>query len=74
MKSTYATEASLLNEYQVANLLSLSVASIRRYRLLKRGPKFIKLGAAVRYRPEDLAIWIEARPTGGENIKADGHV
>lgn len=47
---------SLLNEYQVANLLSMSVASIRRYRLLKRGPKFVKLGAAVRYRREDLFV------------------
>jgi len=74
MKSTCATESSLLNEYQVASLLSLSVASVRRYRLLKRGPKFIKLGAAVRYRREDLAAWIEARPTGGENIKANGLV
>lgn len=60
----------LLNEYQAAAWLNMSVASMRRYRLLRKGPKFFKLGAAVRYRPEDLATWIEARPTGGEQTEA----
>ena len=57
---------SLLNEYEVARMLGLSVASIRRYRLLKRGPKFVKLGACVRYKPEDVSAWVESMPTGGE--------
>jgi len=56
---------NLLNEHAVANLLDISVASIRRWRLLRQGPKFIKIGASVRYRPEDVAAWLESRPTGG---------
>ena len=56
---------SLLNEYDVARITGLSVASVRRWRLLRQGPKFLKLNSAVRYRPEDLKAWLESRPTGG---------
>ena len=65
MKSPSAVGASLLNEHQVAKLLGLSVASIRRYRLLKQGPRFFKLGAAVRYKITDVSTWLESRPSGG---------
>jgi predicted DNA-binding transcriptional regulator AlpA len=58
---------SLLNEYDVARITGLSVASVRRWRLLRLGPKYLKIGAAVRYKPEDVAAWIESRPTGGEH-------
>jgi predicted DNA-binding transcriptional regulator AlpA len=63
---------SLLNEHDVARLTALSVASVRRWRLLRQGPKFIKLGAAVRYRPEDISAWLRSRPTGGSTLEA-GH-
>jgi predicted DNA-binding transcriptional regulator AlpA len=56
---------TLLNEYDVAGITGLSVASVRRWRLLRQGPKFIKIGAAVRYKPEDISGWLESRPTGG---------
>jgi len=59
----------LLNEHDVARITSLSVASVRRWRLLRRGPKYIKVGAAVRYRSEDLAAWLDSRPTGGESTE-----
>jgi predicted DNA-binding transcriptional regulator AlpA len=53
----------LLNEHAVASLLGVSVATVRRWRLLRQGPKFIRVGAAsVRYRPEDLAAYIEDCP------------
>ncbi len=56
---------ALLNEFDVARITGLSVASVRRWRLFKRGPRFLKLGAAVRYRAEDIQAWLETRPTGG---------
>jgi predicted DNA-binding transcriptional regulator AlpA len=56
---------TLLNEYDVARITGLSVASVRRWRLLRQGPKYLKIGAAVRYKAEDLSAWIESRPTGG---------
>ena len=55
----------LLNEHDVARITSLSVATVRRWRLLNRGPKYIKIGAAVRYRSEDLTAWLQSRPFAG---------
>ena len=56
---------NLLNEHDVARITGLSVASVRRWRLLRQGPKYLKIGAAVRYKPEDITAWLESRPTGG---------
>ncbi len=58
----------LLNEHDVARITGLSLASVRRWRLLRQGPKYLKLGASVRYRSEDFLAWLETRPTGGENL------
>ena len=56
---------NLLNEHDIAHITGMSLASVRRWRLLKIGPKAKKIGAAVRYRPEDLKIWLDSRPTIG---------
>lgn len=62
---------TLFNEFDVARITGLSVSSVRRWRLFRQGPKYIKIGAAVRYRPEDVSAWLESRPTGGgENTAA----
>jgi hypothetical protein len=55
----------LLTEDDVAKQLHVSVASLRRWRLLQRGPRFHKVGVLVRYRPEDLEAWLAGQPTGG---------
>ncbi len=55
----------LLDEHDVARITRLSVASVRRWRLLNQGPKYLKIGASVRYQPEDLAAWLATRPSGG---------
>ena len=57
---------ALLNEHDVARITDLSVASVRRWRLLRQGPKYIKIGSAVRYRIEDVRAWLDSRPAGGE--------
>ena len=57
---------SLLNEHDVARITGMSLASVRRWRLLRRqGPAWIKIGAAVRYKPEDVSAWLESLPSGG---------
>ncbi|MBK7929873.1 MAG: helix-turn-helix domain-containing protein [Bryobacterales bacterium] len=56
---------TLLTEEDVAECLHVSLASIRRWRLERRGPQFIKVGSLVRYRPEDLESWLASLPTGG---------
>lgn len=62
----------LLTEKQVARLLRVSLASVRRWRQRKTGPTYIKVGACVRYRREDVETWLRSRElrTGGthENL------
>ena len=62
---------SLLSDYDLAQLTGFSVHTIRRWRLLQQGPRYIKIGSSVRYRPEDVTAWLESRPTGG-NSQAEG--
>jgi predicted DNA-binding transcriptional regulator AlpA len=52
-------QPSFLNERQVAAALGMSIASVRRWRLLRRGPQFIKLGRAVRYDRRKLEEWVD---------------
>ena len=60
------TFSNLLNEHDVARITGLSVATVRRWRLFRQGPRYIKVsGSAVRYRPEDVKAYIDTRPTGG---------
>jgi excisionase family DNA binding protein len=54
-----------LTEKEVAEQIKVSLASLRRWRLLQRGPRFIKVGSLVRYRADDLDRWLETLPTGG---------
>jgi predicted DNA-binding transcriptional regulator AlpA len=55
----------LLDEQEAAQFLRLAPMTLRRWRSIGRGPRFIKLGAshqsAVRYRMSDLTDWIESR-------------
>lgn len=65
MGTTHNEIENLLNEHDVGRITGLSVASVRRWRLLKQGPRYLKISASVRYRPEDLETWLASRPTGG---------
>ena len=62
----------LLTETEAASLLNLSIKTLRRWRWAGRPPGFLKIGAAVRYDPAELASFIEAArrtsttDTGGE--------
>jgi excisionase family DNA binding protein len=57
--------ANLMTEDEVSKRLNVSVASLRRWRLLNRGPAFLKVGSLVRYQPEELDAWLASLPTGG---------
>jgi Helix-turn-helix domain len=57
----------LMTEDEVSKALNVSVAAVRRWRLEQRGPLFIKVGSLVRYRPEDLEVWLTTLPTGGDS-------
>ena len=61
---------NLMTEQQVAQQLHVSLASLRRWRLERRGPRFIKVSSLVRYRPEDLEEWLRGLPAGGSETGA----
>ena len=58
-------ETDLLDEYQVAGMLAVSVSTIRRWRLLGREPRFLKIGSSVRYKTETVKKWMDSRESGG---------
>jgi predicted DNA-binding transcriptional regulator AlpA len=55
-----STNESLLNESEVARLLKISVATIRRRRLFRQPPEFVRIGASIRYRREAIERLIES--------------
>ena len=56
----------LLTEHEAAKLLKVSVATIRRRRLFKQPPDWVKIGASVRYQPEAVRRFIEENAQNGE--------
>ena len=59
------TTDRLLNEREVANLLHVSLATIRRRRLLNQPPTAIKIGSAVRYKSTEIEAFLNQCPTIG---------
>ena len=55
-----STSQRLLNERQVADSCAISVLTLRKWRGEGRGPRYVKIGALVRYRPEDVDAWIQS--------------
>jgi predicted DNA-binding transcriptional regulator AlpA len=51
-------EARLITERKAADLLTLSVKTLRNWRLLGYGPPHAKVGRLVRYRQSDLKAWL----------------
>jgi len=69
------TETALFDEHEAARRLGLSVATMRRRRLLRRPPIWVKLGGRVLYRNEDLVAFVEAnlvslQPAAGKVAEA----
>ena len=66
-----AQDNRLIDEHEAAARLGLSVATLRRWRWARRGPGWIKIGAAVRYAPKDIAAFIDAgrSPNDGDTSK-----
>ena len=53
-------QTALLNEKETAILLGLKVATLRRWRWAGSGPRFLKVGGAIRYDPVDIAAYRKA--------------
>jgi predicted DNA-binding transcriptional regulator AlpA len=63
-----AMQKAFLNEIELSELLSISLAAIRKWRTERRGPPYLKLGACVRYRLADVEAWLASRPVRGERL------
>ena len=67
--------SKLLDELGAAEILSLSRTTLRRWRSVGTGPAFVKIGAAVRYKPSALRRFIEhhrQNAAGGRRTKQAG--
>ena len=51
----------LLSEAEVAEVLGKPPRTLRQWRYLGSGPKYLKVGATVRYRARDVEAWLRAQ-------------
>jgi len=65
MRNVVAVEKRFLSPREAAAHLGLQESTLERWRIIGRGPRFRKFGAAVRYGVEDLELWIQSVPVGG---------
>lgn len=61
-----------LTEREVAELLGLSAATLRAWRHRGQGPRFLRLGRAVRYLPADLEHFVRASVVDASSEPEEG--
>lgn len=61
-----------LTENEVATRTRISLATLRRWRLENKGPRYHKFGSLVRYAEDDLTNWEDAQPGGGSDLPRIG--
>jgi predicted site-specific integrase-resolvase len=54
----------LLSEDEAAPLIGVAVGTLQNWRVSGAGPKFIRAGRRIRYDPDDLRAWRDARRVG----------
>lgn len=57
----------MLSEFEAAELLSISVAKLRRDRWVGTGLPYIRLGRTVRYSVEEISSYLERNTVSHEN-------
>ena len=65
-----AMNSRFLTEGEVSERTQISLATLRRWRLENRGPRYHKFGSLVRYGEEGLTRSEQTQPTGGENTNS----
>lgn len=56
--------SNILNTREAAAYCRLGKPTLERFRISGDGPRYCKLGGAVRYRQADLDNWLESRLIG----------
>ena len=54
----------LLNEFQASEVLQIGVRTLQGWRVRGQGPRYRKLGRAVRYSRAELIEWADSRVVG----------
>ena len=54
-------ETKLLTVRELSDYLGISDETLRKSRMKKLGPKYLKLGRVVRYKLDDVLEWIDAQ-------------
>ena len=62
--NTEHDDVRLMKESELANDLGLSHWWCQRARVYGGGPPFVRIGSAVRYRPQDVADWLATQEAG----------
>jgi len=72
------TPSPLLSSPEAARYLGIKPQTLRKWRLLGKGPKYVRIGDSLRsrvaYRLSDLEAWVEARTfqsTAAETVAGD---
>lgn len=53
----------LLQPDAVSELLNVHPSTLAKWRVTGDGPKFVKIGSKVAYRPADIEAWLDSRAT-----------
>lgn len=61
--------SKLLTDVEAAKELRLSPYTLRNWRVQGRGPRWVMLGRAVRYRPEDLQEYCEKHRVAEQAVR-----
>ena len=59
----------LLTPNEVANVLQVPAGTLPQWRYLRRGPRYVKVGRHVRYRPADVEHWIDEQTTAVGRVR-----
>lgn len=57
------TDNDIFNTAGAARYCNLGKSTLERFRITGEGPRYCKLGGAVRYRRAELDAWLESRLT-----------
>jgi excisionase family DNA binding protein len=52
----------LLTPREVGELLQVGTETLKRWRYAGDGPAAVRVGGQYRYRPNDVAAWLDAQP------------
>ncbi len=63
---SHTRRVALMTPRQLSDYLGVPVQTLANWRWREEGPKWIKLGRHVRYRPNEVERWLSAQGQGGE--------